>query len=74
MNFGRNHIAGSLIGGLTETEEMLPLNGALSITLAIERIPKHGINAAHERMLKSDVKYRFVFEMASITQRAVHGR
>ncbi len=66
LSFGRNNMAGSLIGGLTETDEMLPLSGALSITPDIERSPKQGINAAHERTLKRHVTYRFVFEMASI--------
>jgi uncharacterized zinc-type alcohol dehydrogenase-like protein len=66
MIFGRKSIAGSLIGGLKETQEMLDFCGAHDITADIERIPMQDINAAHERMLKSDVKYRFVIEMASI--------
>jgi alcohol dehydrogenase (NADP+) len=64
--FGRKSIAGSLIGGLKETQEMLDFCGAHNITADVERIPMQDINAAHERMLRSDVKYRFVIEMASI--------
>jgi len=57
---GRRSIAGSLIGGIKETQEMLDFCGQHGITSEIEKITMDGINAAHERVLKSDVKYRFV--------------
>ena len=66
MIFGRKSLAGSLIGGLPETQEMLDFCGEHNITADIERIPMQEINTAHERMLKSDVKYRFVIDMSSI--------
>jgi uncharacterized zinc-type alcohol dehydrogenase-like protein len=58
--FGRRNIAGSLIGGIKETQEMLDFCGQHGITADIEKITMDGINAAHERVLNSDVKYRFV--------------
>ena len=61
--FGRKSIAGSLIGGIKETQEMLDFCGQHNITAEIEKITKDQVNAAHERVLKSDVKYRFVIEM-----------
>ena len=61
--FARRNIAGSLIGGLRETQEMLDFCGAHGITAEIERIRMEGINEAHERVLRSDVKYRFVIEI-----------
>jgi len=60
---GRRSIAGSLIGGIKETQEMLDFCGEHGITSQIEKTTMDGINAAHARMLKSDVKYRFVIEM-----------
>lgn len=64
--FGRRSIAGSLIGGIKETQEMLDFCGKHNIVADIERIPMQEINTAYERMLKSDVKYRFVIEMNSL--------
>jgi uncharacterized zinc-type alcohol dehydrogenase-like protein len=64
--FGRRSIAGSLIGGIRETQEMLDFCGEHRITSEIERIPIQKINEAWERMLRSDVKYRFVIDMASL--------
>ncbi len=64
--FARRNFAGSLIGGLPETQEMLDFCGKHSITSDIELIPIQKINEAYERMLKSDVKYRFVIDMASL--------
>lgn len=61
--FGRRSIAGSLIGGIKETQEMLDFCGEHNITSQIEKITMNDINAAHERVLKSDVKYRFVIVM-----------
>jgi uncharacterized zinc-type alcohol dehydrogenase-like protein len=62
--FSRRNIAGSLIGGIRETQEMLDFCGQHGITSDIEKITMDGIDAAHERVLKSDVKYRFVIEIA----------
>lgn len=64
--FKRRSIAGSLIGGLPETQEMLDFCAERGITSDIEMIPMHDINRAYERMLKSDVKYRFVIDIASL--------
>ena len=62
----RRRLAGSLIGGIAETQEMLDFCAERGITCDIEMIPIDKINAAYERMLKSDVKYRFVIDMASL--------
>lgn len=64
--FGRKSISGSLIGGLEETQEMLDFCGEHRITADVEVIPIQHINEAYERMLRSDVKYRFSIEMASL--------
>lgn len=64
--FGRKRLAGSLIGGLRETQEMLDFAAEHGITSDVEVIPMHGINAAYERLTKGDVKYRFVVDMASL--------
>ncbi|MBX7218721.1 MAG: NAD(P)-dependent alcohol dehydrogenase [Blastocatellia bacterium] len=62
----RRNIAGSLIGGIQETQEMLDFCAAHNIVCDIELIPMSGINQAYERLLKNDVKYRFVIDMASL--------
>lgn len=62
----RRRIAGSLIGGIAETQEMLDFCGQHGITSDIELIPMQQINQAYERMLKSDVKYRFVVDIDSL--------
>jgi alcohol dehydrogenase (NADP+) len=64
--FKRRQIAGSLIGGLKETQEMLDFCAEHNIVSEIEIIPIQKINEAYERMLKSDVKYRFVIDLASL--------
>jgi len=64
--FGRKSVSGSLIGGLAETQEMLDFCGEHGITADVEIIPIQKINEAYERMLKSDVKYRFSIDMASL--------
>ncbi|MFL9925843.1 NAD(P)-dependent alcohol dehydrogenase [Herbaspirillum lusitanum] len=64
--FKRRHLAGSLIGGIQETQEMLDFCAEHGITSDIEIIKIQDINTAYERMLKSDVKYRFVIDMASL--------
>jgi uncharacterized zinc-type alcohol dehydrogenase-like protein len=63
---GRKSIAGSLIGGIAETQEMLDFCAAHGIASDIEIIDIADINAAYERMIRSDVKYRFVIDMASL--------
>jgi len=64
--FKRRRIAGSLIGGIAETQEMLDFCAEHNIVSDIEMIDIQTINEAYERMLKSDVKYRFVIDMASL--------
>jgi len=64
--FKRRRLAGSLIGGIAETQEMLDFCGEHGITSDIELIPMQKINDAYERMLKSDVKYRFVIDLDSL--------
>ena len=64
--FKRRSMAGSLIGGIRETQEMLDFCAEHNIVSDVEVIPMQQINEAYERMLKSDVKYRFVIDMASI--------
>jgi len=64
--FKRRSIAGSLIGGIRETQEMLDFCSRHGIVSDIELIPMHGINDAYERMLRSDVKYRFVLDLATL--------
>ena len=66
LTHGRLQLAGSLIGGIKETQEMLDFCADHGITSDIETIPIEKINEAYERMLKSDVKYRFVIDMASL--------
>jgi len=62
----RRRLAGSLIGGIAETQEMLDFCGKHGITSDIELIRMQDINNAYERMLKSDVKYRFVIDLDSL--------
>jgi alcohol dehydrogenase (NADP+) len=64
--FKRRQIAGSLIGGIPETQEMLDFCAQHKLTADVEAIPIQKINEAYERMLRSDVKYRFVIDMASL--------
>jgi len=63
---GRKRIAGSLIGGIKETQEMLDFCGEHGITSDIELIAIQDINTAYERIINSDVKYRFVIDMKSL--------
>ena len=63
---GRRQIAGSLVGGIQETQEMLDFCAQHQILSDIEMIPMDGINQAYERMQHSDVKYRFVIDMATL--------
>jgi alcohol dehydrogenase (NADP+) len=63
---GRRSLSGSPIGGIAETQEMLDFCGKHNITADVEVIPIQKVNEAYERLLKSDVKYRFSIEMASL--------
>ncbi|WP_396222920.1 NAD(P)-dependent alcohol dehydrogenase [Gemmatimonas sp.] len=63
----RRRLAGSLIGGIAETQEMLDFCGAHGITADIELIAADAVNAAYERMLRSDVRYRFVIDASTIS-------
>jgi uncharacterized zinc-type alcohol dehydrogenase-like protein len=64
---GRHSLSGSAIGGLRETQEMLDFCGEHNITSDVEVIPIQKVNEAYERLAKSDVKYRFSIDMASLT-------
>jgi alcohol dehydrogenase (NADP+) len=64
--FGRRQLAGSLIGGIRETQEMLDFCAERGITADVERIPIPRINEAFDRLMRSDVKYRFVIDMATL--------
>ena len=64
--FGRRRLAGSLIGGIAQTREMLDFCARRGIAADIEVIPAGGINAAYERMGRSDVRYRFVIDVPSL--------
>jgi uncharacterized zinc-type alcohol dehydrogenase-like protein len=66
--YGRRSFSGSLIGGIKETQEMLDFCGKHNITADIELIPIQKINEAYDRLVKNDVKYRFVIDMASLQQ------
>jgi uncharacterized zinc-type alcohol dehydrogenase-like protein len=63
---GRRSLSGSIIGGIAETQEMLDFCGQHNIIADVEVIPIQKVNEAYERMLKSDVKYRFSIDMASL--------
>ncbi len=65
---GRRRLAGSAIGGIRETQQMLDFCAEHGITSDIELIPIQKLNNAYERLLQSDVKYRFVIDMASLKQ------
>lgn len=64
--FGRRSLSGSPIGGIPETQEMLDFCGKHNITADVEVIPIQKVNEAYDRLLKSDVKYRFSIDMASL--------
>jgi uncharacterized zinc-type alcohol dehydrogenase-like protein len=63
---GRHSLSGSMIGGIAETREMLDFCGQHNITADVEVIPIQKVNEAYARLLKSDVKYRFSIDMASL--------
>jgi uncharacterized zinc-type alcohol dehydrogenase-like protein len=62
----RRSLSGSPIGGIAETQEMLDFCGKHNITSDVEVIPMQKVNEAYERLVKSDVKYRFSIDMASL--------
>ena len=64
--FGNRTLSGSLIGGIRQTQEMLDFCGAHGITADVEVIPMQKVNEAYERLLRSEVKYRFSIDMASL--------
>ena len=64
--FRRRSFSGSIIGGIPETQEMLDFCGKHNITADVEVIPIQKVNEAYERLLRSDVKYRFSIDMASL--------
>lgn len=64
--FGNKSLSGSLIGGIRQTQEMLDFCGRHSITADVDLIPIQKVNEAYERLLRSDVKYRFCIDMASL--------
>lgn len=64
--FGRKSVAGSGIGGIAETQEMFDFCAEHNITCEVEVIPIQSINQAYERLVKGDVRYRFVIDMASL--------
>jgi len=66
----RRNFAGSLIGGIPETQEMLDFCAAHGLTADIELISIDAVEQAYARMLKSDVKYRFVIDMATLPKAA----
>jgi len=65
---GRRKLSGSLIGGIAETQEMLDFCGRHEIASDVEVIPIQKVNEAYERLVRSDVKYRFVIDMASLAR------
>jgi alcohol dehydrogenase (NADP+) len=66
LAFGRKRLSGSSIGGIPEMQEMLDFCKKHNLTADVEAIPIQKVNEAYERLLKSDVKYRFSIDMASI--------
>ena len=64
--FGRRSLAGSAVGSIKETQEMLDFCGKHNIAAEIELISIQKVNEAYERVLKSDVRYRFVIDAASL--------
>ena len=64
--FGRRKVAGSIIGGIRETQEMLDFCGEHNVTADVEMIGLQQVNEAYDRLLKNDVKYRFVIDMESL--------
>jgi alcohol dehydrogenase (NADP+) len=72
--FNRRSLSGSLIGSIAETQEMLDFCGKHNITADVEVVPIQKVNEAYERLLKSDLKYRFSIDMASLKSQPDVGR
>lgn len=70
--FGRRQLAGSIIGGIQETQEMLDFCAEHGITADVEVVPIQKVNEAYDRLMKGEVKYRFVIDMASLKQGGDH--
>jgi len=70
---GRRNLSGSMIGGIRETQEMLDFCGEHGITADVEVIPIQKVNEAYDRLLKSDVKYRFAIDMSSLKAEEAKG-
>ncbi|WP_343561421.1 NAD(P)-dependent alcohol dehydrogenase [Kiloniella sp. b19] len=68
LSFGRRIITGSLIGGIRETQEMLDFCAEHNVVSDVELIAMQDINTAYERMMRADVKYRFVIDMQSLKE------
>ncbi len=66
--FGRRSLAGSLVGSISETQELLDFSAEHHVLAEIETLPMEQIESAFERMGRSDVKYRFVLDMKSLRQ------
>jgi len=66
LGFGRKRLASSIIGGMRETQEMLDFCGTRNVVCDIEQIAIQQVNEAYERVLRNDVKYRFVIDLASL--------
>ena len=62
----RRQLAGSVIGGMPETQEMIDFCARHQIVSDVEVVPIQSVNEAYERLLKNDVRYRFVIDMASL--------
>lgn len=73
QGFGRKSLAGSMIGGLAETQEVIDYCAARNIKADIEVIRPDQINRAYERVVKKDVRYRFVIDMASLKAAGTNG-
>ena len=65
--FGRRQLAGSIIGGIAQTQEMLDFCAEHGLAADVEVVPIQKVNEAYARLTKGDVKYRFVIDMASLT-------
>src|SRR5688500_2080126 len=68
--FGRKRMSGSAIGGMAETQEMMDFCAEHGIVSDVEMVPIQDVNQAYERLLKNDVRYRFVIDMASLERDA----
>jgi uncharacterized zinc-type alcohol dehydrogenase-like protein len=65
---GRRRLAGSLIGGIRETQEMLDFCAAHNVASDVEVVSIQDVNTAYERLVNNDVRYRFVIDLASLAE------